>query len=98
ATEAASPLVDANRDGVWLVELAPVSDGTTIAQAVLGAFGLRDARILERRPESAGSMSATDRVLDTLAESDALLVLDNCEHLIGAAAEFVEMLLARCPR
>jgi predicted ATPase/DNA-binding SARP family transcriptional activator len=99
AAEAASPLVDKCRDGVWLVELAPVSDGATIAQAVLGAFGVRDARILDRRAETAlGSMSATDRVLDTLADSDALLVVDNCEHLIGPVAEFVELLLARCPR
>ncbi len=98
AMEAASPLVQRYRDGVWLVELAPVSDGASIAQTVLGAFGLRDARILERRPEGgAVGMSVTDRVLDTLVESDALLVVDNCEHLIGAAAEFVELLLARCP-
>ncbi len=98
AAEAASPLVDAGRDGVWLVELAPVSDGATIAQAVLGAFGVRDARILDRRSEPVGGMSATDRVLDTLADSDALLVVDNCEHLIAAVAEFTELLLARCPR
>ena len=98
ATEAASPLVERCRDGVWLVELAPVSDGATIAQAVLGAFGVRDARILDRRTEAIGSMSATERVLDTLADSDALLVVDNCEHLIGPVAEFVELLLARCPR
>ncbi len=98
AAEAASPLVDVGRDGVWLVELAPVSDGATIAQAVLGAFGVRDARILERRSEAMGGMSATDRVLDTLADSDALLVIDNCEHLISPVAEFVELLLARCPR
>jgi predicted ATPase/DNA-binding SARP family transcriptional activator len=98
ATEAASPLVDGSRDGVWLVELAPVDDGATIAQAVLGAFGVRDARILDRRAEPVGSMSAGDRVLDTLVDSDALLVIDNCEHLIGAVAEFVELLLARCPR
>jgi predicted ATPase/DNA-binding SARP family transcriptional activator len=98
ATEAAAPLAERCRDGVWLVELAPVTDESAIAQAVLGAFGLRDARILDRRAELGGTMTALERVFDTLADSDALLVLDNCEHLIGAVAEFAEGLLSRCPQ
>lgn len=98
AGEAAAPLVGAADDGVWLVELAPVVDETMIPQAVLGAFGQRDARMIDRRSEVRAAASATERVIDMLVDSDAIIVLDNCEHLIGAAAEFAELLLARCPR
>jgi predicted ATPase/DNA-binding SARP family transcriptional activator len=98
ATEAAAPLTERYRDGVWLVELAPVTDESAIAQAVLGAFGLRDTRILDRRSEMGSGMTAVERVFDTLADSDALLVIDNCEHLIGGVAEFAESLLSRCPQ
>lgn len=98
AGEATSPLVGQIRDGVWLVELAPVTDETMIPQAVLGAFGQRDARMIDRRSEVRATASATERVIDMLVDSDAIIVLDNCEHLIGAAAEFVELLLAQCGR
>lgn len=97
ATEAGTRETAAFHDGVWLVELAPVTDGSTIAQAALASLGARDARMLARGMDS-GASSATDRVLDTLAEADALLIVDNCEHLITDAAAFVELLLARCPR
>lgn len=83
ATEVAAPLVQECRDGVCLVELAPVTNEATIAQSVLNAFGVRDSRILDHRVDGGGSMT---------------LVLDNCEHLISAVAEFAETLLARCPR
>lgn len=98
AMEVSAPLVEQVRDGVWLVELAPVTDETMIPQAVLGAFGHRDARMIDRRSEVRTAASATDRVMDVLTGSDAIVVLDNCEHLIGAAAEFAELVLARCPR
>lgn len=97
AMEVSTPLVEKVHDGVWLVELASVTDEAMIAQAVLAALGLRDARLMDRRPE-ARVASATDRVLAVLADSDAIVVVDNCEHLIGAAAEFIELVLARCPR
>ena len=66
AVEAGRPWVDRCADGVWLVELAPVTDEATIAQAVLSALGLRDSRILERRGDGGFGMGATERVLETL--------------------------------
>ncbi len=98
AVQAAAPWVDRCRGGVWLVELAPVTDEATIAGAVLSALGLRDARILERRSDWSSGIGATERVFETLADSDALLVIDNCEHLIAGVAELVAEILARCPQ
>ncbi|MBT2458366.1 winged helix-turn-helix domain-containing protein [Streptomyces sp. ISL-86] len=90
-------------DGVWLVELAPVDDPEDVAEAALAALGARETKL---RGAAAEEMRAlTDRVgnnpLDRLAEHCArrrmLMVLDNCEHVIGAAAELAEEILARCP-
>ncbi|MGW5850323.1 AfsR/SARP family transcriptional regulator [Streptomyces sp. NPDC055254] len=90
-------------DGVWLVELAPVDDPEDVAEAALAALGARETKL---RGASAEEMRAlTDRTgdtsLDRLAEHCArrrlLLLLDNCEHVIGAAAELAERLLTRCP-
>ncbi|MER7011402.1 BTAD domain-containing putative transcriptional regulator [Saccharopolyspora sp. NPDC000359] len=70
----------------WLVELAPVADPAGVALAVVEALGLRGAR------------STMDRIVEALAATEALLVLDNCEHLVAAVADFTVELLGRCPR
>jgi predicted ATPase/DNA-binding SARP family transcriptional activator len=74
-----------NRD-VSFVELAPVADGARVAGAVAAALGLPDA---PGRP-------AVDAVAGALGDDPLLLVLDNCEHVIDAAAELVATLLRRC--
>uniref|UniRef100_A0AAU2VA70 Winged helix-turn-helix domain-containing protein n=1 Tax=Streptomyces sp. NBC_00003 TaxID=2903608 RepID=A0AAU2VA70_9ACTN len=89
-------------DGVWLAELAPVDDPAGVPAAVLTAVGARKTVL-----HSAGAeeLRAADRHADDpvvrLAEHCGprrmLLLLDNCEHVIGAAAELAEYLLARCP-
>jgi len=79
----------------WLVELASLGDGESLAPAVLGALGLREATMPDRRTAAA---DAESRLLDALGASDALLVLDNCEHIVVAAAELADRLLAGCPR
>ncbi len=79
----------------WLVELASLGDGESLAPAVLGALGLREATLPDRR---AAAADAESRLLDALGASDALLVLDNCEHIVVAAAELADHLLAGCPR
>ena len=79
----------------WLVELASLGDGESLAPAVLGALGLREATLPDRRTAAA---DAESRLLDALGVSDALLVLDNCEHIVVAAAELADRLLAGCPR
>ncbi|MEU7432793.1 BTAD domain-containing putative transcriptional regulator [Streptomyces sioyaensis] len=103
AESAAAALPDAWPHGVWLAELAPVDDPQTVPEAVLTALGARETVV--RSSTADGLRAATDATaldpLARLAEHCAgrrmLLVLDNCEHVIGAAAELAERLLAHCP-
>ncbi|MFJ6673518.1 BTAD domain-containing putative transcriptional regulator [Actinosynnema sp. NPDC091369] len=81
--------------GAWLVELASVTDPDDVAPAVLGALGLRDQRSVDRPVAVADPMT---RLVDVLSRSEAVVVLDNCEHLVDAAARFADELLGRCPR
>ncbi|KOX05895.1 ATP-binding protein [Streptomyces sp. NRRL B-3648] len=76
--------------GVCLVELAPLADGARIPYAVLAALGVRDGF---RSPAA----NALDRLLEALADREVLLVLDNCEHLVEAAARTAALLLGACP-
>ncbi|CAG6395424.1 Predicted ATPase [Actinacidiphila cocklensis] len=89
-------------DGVWYAELAPVSDPRTLPEAVISALGLRDTRLHGGAAETAIVAEAKGkdplrRLTDHLATREILLVLDNCEHVIDAAATLVERLLADCP-
>ena len=88
ALQVAAELIGTTSDGVWLAELAQVTDGGHIAPVVAGVLGLSD----QCRP------SALDSVTDALADQDLLLVLDNCEHVIDAAAKFCDQVIRRCPR
>ena len=81
------------RDAAVLVELAPVDEDEVLA-AVLAATG-REIRTAESASEGS---SMRDRVLDALAGRDVLLVLDNCEHVIDAAATVALDLLGALPR
>jgi predicted ATPase len=97
ARETASRWVDRVDDGVWMVELAPITDPIEIVPAVFGALGLRETAPREVRLPSV-RREGMDRLLDLLAEREVVLVLDNCEHLIAPAAELSDELLAHCPR
>src|SRR5919202_3993421 len=83
----ASDVVDAYADGAWLVELASLADPLLVPQAVAQSLGLREAPGREVRAMLA----------DYLRHRVALLVLDNCEHLVDTCADLTEMLLAECP-
>ncbi|MGH3026464.1 MAG: BTAD domain-containing putative transcriptional regulator, partial [Gaiellaceae bacterium] len=97
ASVAASTLIDSIPDGVWLAELAPVTDPDGVASAVLDALDLRDATLLDRMTASAStSRDATERLVGALATCDCLLLLDNCEHVIESAARLADDLLAHC--
>src|SRR2546426_538487 len=75
-------------DGVWLVELASITDESLVPQAVAAALDV---------PEQAHrSLEAT--LEDHLRDRETLLVLDNCEHLVQAAARLVQTLLRTCPK
>ena len=73
-------------DGAWLVELAPVRDPVLVPAMVAAALGVRE------QP----GLSAAAALARVLARRQLLLVLDNCEHVIGAAAELCAGLLAAC--
>ena len=73
-------------DGAWLAELAPVRDPVRVAPAVAVALGVRE------QP----GMPAADALMRVLGRRQLLVVLDNCEHVIGAAAQLCAGLLAAC--
>ncbi|MFJ9771665.1 AfsR/SARP family transcriptional regulator [Kitasatospora sp. NPDC101157] len=88
-------------DGVWLAELAPLESPEAVPAAVVSALGMRElvlhsksmvAEVIEKRAED-----PVRRLVEHCAHRRMLLVLDNCEHLVQAAADLVDTLLAECP-
>ncbi len=74
-------------DGVWLVSLAEVVDGTQVAAALREALSIREQ----------AHVSDLEVVVGSLAEHGALLVFDNCEHVLSDCARVAEAILERCP-
>ncbi|TDD50120.1 BTAD domain-containing putative transcriptional regulator [Saccharopolyspora elongata] len=93
AVEAASRHRAHRRGRLWLVPLAGVSGPGSVADAVLGVLSSPDGRI-----SGGGPGDPLDRVVELLGGGEAVLVLDNCEHVVGAAAEFARQLLERQPQ
>ena len=87
ALEVARDLVGAYSDGVWLVELASLSERALVPQAV--------AKVVNA-PEQPGR-SLTEALVDALRQKRLLLVLDSCEHLIEEVAQLSDTLLSSCP-
>jgi len=81
ALEVVEGLADDFVDGVWHVDLSPVSDEAMVPDAVAKALG-----VLERPPEP-----ITDTLVEYLAPREALLVLDNCEHVVDAVTKLVSL-------
>jgi predicted ATPase/DNA-binding CsgD family transcriptional regulator len=88
ALAVAADVTDRYAQGAWYVDLVPVTDPAMIGAAVAEVLGFGEQF----------GRSLTETVLGRLAEAEALLVLDNCEHLIGGVGELVERLLTTCPR
>ncbi len=86
--QVAAELLDGSGDGVWLVELAPVSDPALVAPAVSSSLGI------PTRPDR----TPLEGLLDALEHQNVLIVLDNCEHLIEECAALADALLRRGPR
>jgi predicted ATPase/class 3 adenylate cyclase len=84
ALHAAADQLDQAPDGVWFTELAALTDATAISAAMSAALGLPS------RDETA--------LLAALREQDALLVLDNCEHMIEQAAKLCDRITRECRR
>ncbi len=87
ALAVAADVTERFADGVWYVDLVPVTDGSMIASTVAAALGLGEQQ----------GRSAQQTLLDWAAGRQALLLLDNCEHLLDGVVELVERLLARGP-
>lgn len=88
ALEVARDLVGAYPDGVWLIELAPLSEEALVPQAVAGVLDVRE-RV---------GQPLTDTLVETLHHKALLLILDNCEHVVEAAARLATSLLDACPQ
>ncbi|HEY0871709.1 MAG TPA: BTAD domain-containing putative transcriptional regulator [Acidothermaceae bacterium] len=98
ASVAVTAVLDRVPDGVWMVELAPVTDPADVPSAVLDALDVREAALVDlARPTVLTSMrDVTTRLVDALADRECVLLLDNCEHVIDAAARLADDLLAQC--
>ncbi len=83
----AAEVGDTYPDGLWLVELAPLSDPALVPQAVAFALGVREEP----------GRALTETLLEHLRGKNLLLILDNCEHLLDACARFADRALRVCP-
>jgi predicted ATPase/class 3 adenylate cyclase len=87
ALQAAAELLDGTGQGVWLVELAALTDPGQLPAAVAGVLGIR----------AGAGASVLDSLIDALSDQRVLLVLDNCEHLISGAAALAGQICRDCP-
>jgi predicted ATPase len=85
--QVAAGLLKGIADGVWLVELAGLNDAEAVPNAVARSLGIKGDP----------GRSVTDTLVDVLAEQNVLLLLDNCEHLLGICAELTDRLVRGCP-
>jgi predicted ATPase/DNA-binding SARP family transcriptional activator len=92
AEEAAAGLPQA-----WLVELAPLDRPEAVPGAVVSALGLRET-VLRTTELTTPQDDPLALLIEYCAPRSQLLLLDNCEHVIDAAAELAETLLTHCPR
>ncbi|WP_405409317.1 BTAD domain-containing putative transcriptional regulator [Streptomyces decoyicus] len=100
AEQLAGSLAGEHPDGVWIAELAPLDAPEAVPGAVLSALGRRDTTVFSPAMEARTAAEHTDpaaRIVDHCAPRRLLLVLDNCEHVVGAAAELADRLLRHCP-
>ena len=87
ALEAGRALRSSFADGVWLVELAALSDPALVAHAAASAIKLR--------PQA--NTDVTEALVDRLRDKHTLLIFDNCEHVVDACATLLAHLLSACP-
>lgn len=85
AFEVAHRMKSVFADGVWTIELAPVGDPAAVPEATAAALGIT---------QQAG-LDLSDAVAAVLEDMSRLLIFDNCEHVLDAAADLIEMIIAR---
>jgi predicted ATPase/class 3 adenylate cyclase len=87
ALEVCSDMLEEFSGGAWLVDLASVSDPALVGTVAASALGVR-----EQPPRP-----VMETLTDYLIPRRTLILLDNCEHLVDASAQFAERILTRCP-
>src|SRR5271169_2539551 len=87
ALQVAAGLLDGSGDGVWFADLAPLSDPDLVAVTVANVLGIRQE---PGRP-------VLDTLVEAVGQGHLLVLLDNCEHVIGACAKLADALLRGCP-
>jgi predicted ATPase/class 3 adenylate cyclase/DNA-binding CsgD family transcriptional regulator len=87
AAQAAAEVGDDYPGGAWWIDLGSVTDAALVEQAAMTALGLLDRR----------GMAPVERITRYLGDQRALLVLDNCEHVLEAAARLLDAVLRGCP-
>jgi predicted ATPase/DNA-binding CsgD family transcriptional regulator len=87
ALQVAAGLADGTGDGVWFADLAPLRDPDLVAVTVANVLGVREQ---PGRP-------VADTVAEAVGRRSLLVLLDNCEHVIGACAKLADALLRHCP-
>lgn len=88
ALQVAAESLDGAGDGVWFVDLAPVSDPEQTPLVLIAALQLSEN----------DGLSDSDRLLRALKDQDAMIVFDNCEHVIDAVAKLADSIVRHCPR
>ncbi len=86
ALEAAASVLNDRKDGTWFVDLASISDEALVISVLLSVLGVDQAK----------GVAPLEALLKYLEERELLLVLDNCEHLIGEVARVVAAMISRC--
>jgi predicted ATPase/class 3 adenylate cyclase len=87
ALQVGADVLDQYEDGVWLVEFAPLSDADLTPSVLAGVLGVTEV----------ANRSLVDSIVYWLKLKRALLILDNCEHVLEAAAKLVDSILRGCP-
>ncbi len=85
--QVAAGLLDGSSDGVWFTDLAPLHDGGLVAVTVANVLGIL--------PDPGRPL--IDTLVEAIGQRSLLVMLDNCEHLIGACAKVADTLLRNCP-
>jgi len=88
ALEIGARLLHEYPDGVWFVDLAPLVGAQLVPDAIAAVFDIQPT----------GTRPVLDDLVGTLKPKHALILLDNCEHVVATAAEVTDHLLRRCPR
>ncbi len=93
AVETARTVLADLPEGAWLVELAATDADADLAHTAFAALGRRDSLLGD-----APNAEPMDRLIAAIGDRETLLILDNCEHVIEAAAAFTHRLLGECTR